>query len=65
MNVYPRIFALVSVETGSVEYVNENYSKVSGMRKSLPDSLSDLFEVVRYDPNPQYTKDTTTKNKEQ
>lgn len=64
MNVYPRIFALVCVSTGSVEYVNESYSKVSGMRKSLPDSLSDLFEVVRYDPNPQYTQQKNTENKE-
>lgn len=50
----PRIFALVSLSTNTIEYTSESYSKVSAMWKSLPGSLRDLFKVVRYDANPDY-----------
>lgn len=58
---YPRIFALVCLSTESVEYTSEQYSKVSAMYRSLPDSLRDSFVVVRYDPNPIYTNEQKEK----
>lgn len=57
MNYYPRIFALVCVSTSSVEYVSERYSKVSGIRNSMPETIRSFFEIVRYDPNENYKPD--------
>lgn len=56
---YPRIFALVCVSTCSVEFTSDSYTKVKNMLRLLPDAIRDSFEVVRYDPNPEYTKERT------
>lgn len=52
---YPRLFAVVCVVTGTVEYCNTKYTSVQSMFSMIPNSIRDNFALVRYDANPNYT----------
>lgn len=56
--VYPRLWAIVCVSTGTVEYTNQKYSAARGFWSGIPDILRSQFDLIRYDPNPSYIPET-------
>lgn len=54
----PRLFALVCLSTGSVDFARTSYTEVQNFRNSIPSAFRDNFRVVRYDPCPHYLGDS-------
>lgn len=48
-SLYPRLFVLYCPSLGTVEYTSDSYSRVSLMFKSMPLSVRQHFEILRYD----------------
>lgn len=51
----PRLFAVIEIRSGEIVYTSTLYSKASAFVRSLPDSISDCFALVRYDANESWT----------
>lgn len=57
----PRLFVVVENCSGEVVYTSTLYSKASAFMKSLPDSISDCFSLVRYDANENWLPNNENK----
>lgn len=51
----PRLFVVLEDRSGEIVYTSTLYSKASAFIRSLPDSISDCFSLVRYDANENWT----------
>lgn len=47
----PRLFVVIENQSGEIVYTSTLYSKASAFLRSLPDTISDCFSLVRYDAN--------------
>lgn len=56
----PCLFVVIENASGEVVYTSSLYSKASSFFKSLPDSISDCFSLVRYDANENWKPENNT-----
>lgn len=63
MDEFPRLWCLVCLSTNTVEYSNTRYTAVKGFFDGIPEQLRSQFYVVRYDPNENYSKNETVKER--
>lgn len=61
----PRLFVVIENSSCEVVYTSTLYSKASAFFRSLPDSISDCFSLVRYDANENWKPENNINERKQ